>query len=334
MTAMRNTAFLLLFLLIISIFAETALSGGGAATEDVATVSNSGYHPPGAFVAVNGAKVWYESEGSGEPLILIPGGPGFSHSYFHPYFHQLSKSFRVIYYDPFGRGKSDRATESRNYKFSHDVEEIEGLRRALGLGRINLLGHSYGGMAALAFALRYPLSVQKLVLADSLFSAEMWQANNDNWNYQIRNQFPEVWEKLTALRKRGVHSCNKEYQDIEYEVPLGLWYFYNGSAAEQLSRTLEPQSLDVYCSIAGDDADFLIGGDIAKLDFRSKLANLRMPVLILAGRFDRLAFPRFSLQFKRYAPRAQFVMFEKSGHLPFIEEPDRMFGVVSEFLQK
>ena len=106
------------------------------------------------------------------------------------------------------------------------------------------------------------------------------------------------------------------------------------SAGEKLTRSAGPQALDVYCSIAGDDADFLIGGDVAKLDFRPQLRNLRMPTLIVAGRFDRLAMPRFSVQFKRYAPQAQFVMFEKSGHLPFIEEPERMFRVLREFLKE
>ena len=74
-------------------------------------------HPHGDYVKVNGAKIWYESEGSGEPLLLIAGGPGFSHSYFHPYFSTLANSFRVIYFDAFGRGKSDRAKNPVEYTF-------------------------------------------------------------------------------------------------------------------------------------------------------------------------------------------------------------------------
>ena len=142
-------------------------------------------HPRGDYVTVNGAKLWFESEGSGEPLVLISGGPGFSHSYFHPYFSVLSSSYRVIYFDSFGRGRSDRAKEPGEYSFSRDVQDVEGLREALGLKQISVLGHSYGGMVAIAYALRFPQSVRKLILIDTLFSAEMWQANNDNWNLQI-----------------------------------------------------------------------------------------------------------------------------------------------------
>jgi proline iminopeptidase len=293
-------------------------------------------HPQGDYATVNGTKLWFESEGEGEPLLLIAGGPGFSHSYFHPYFSTLAGSFRVIYFDAFGRGKSDRAKNPAEYTFDRDVQDVEGLRVALGLGKINVLGHSYGGMVAEAYALRFPASVHKLILSNTLFSAEMWQANNDSWNAQIRNQFPEVWEKLAALRHRGVPSCHQEYQDAENKIPVVLLLgFYDATLIDKLMQSIEdPQSVDVYCSIAGEDADMLVGGYIARLDFRKRLPDLHMPVLILAGRFDRAAMPSFSLQFKRYAPQARFVLLEKSGHFPFVEEPESVFGEIRDFLQK
>lgn len=308
-------------------------SNASAGSEQAAPSPGGISHPHGAYVTVNGAKLWYESEGSGEPLILIAGGPGFSHSYFHPYFTELANSYRVIYLDSFGRGKSDRAKDPREYTFTRDVEDVEGFRKVLGLQKINLLGHSYGGMVAQAYALRFPDSVHKVILGNTLFSGEMWQANDDNSNYEIRNQFPEVWEKISQLREQGFHTCSKEYQEAS-QVPIGLFYAYDASAMDKLMQSGEQLNLDVYCSIAGDDADFRIGGDMGKIDFRTQLKNLRMPTLILAGRFDRVLFPRFSLQFQRYAPQAQFVMFEKSGHFPFIEVPEQMFRVLREFLQK
>jgi proline iminopeptidase len=319
---------MLVTVLVFPLYGQTQ-SNVSQQTENEAAASN---HPPGYYVTAAAARLWLESEGSGEPLLLISGGPGFSHSYFHPYFSALAKSNRVIYLDSYGRGKSDRAKEPEKYTFNRDVTDIEEIRKALGVKKISVLGHSYGGLVAIAYALRFPESVHKLILVDTLFSAEMWQANNDNWNLQIRNQFPEVWEKLTTMRNAGVHSCTREYQDIEGTIPLGLFYFYDASTADKFMKNLEPQSLDVYCALAGDDADVLIGGDIAKLDFRKGLASLQMPVLILSGRFDRLAMPHFSLQFKRYAPQAKFVMFERSGHLPFVEEPEGAFQEMTAFL--
>ncbi len=286
--------------------------------------------PAGDFAVVNGAKLWYESEGKGEPLLLIPGGPGTAHDYFHPFFSDLTGSCRIIYFDAFGRGKSDRAKSPAEYTFDRDVEDIEGLRRALALGKINILGHSYGGAVAEAYALKYPESVKRLILADTLFSGQMWQAGQDVLNYELRNQFPEMWQKVKEVRAQGYRSSAKEHQDV-YQLPEGLLYFYDASNANKVTQDWNPE---VFFSIAGHDANFLIGGDIAKLDFRTQLKNLKVPILVIAGRYDRVSIPKYALQFKKYAPQAQFVMFEKSGHFPFIEENAETIRVLREFLTK
>jgi len=290
-------------------------------------------HPPGGYVTVNGTRLWYENEGSGEPLVLIPAGPGVPHGYFHPYFSRLAKSHRVIYYDAFGTGKSDRASGQQTYSFARDVENIEGLRKALGLGKIDVLGHSYGGLVAQAYALRYPASVRKLILADSSWGGEMSQAHRDNALSELRNQYPETYDKLIKLHEKGFRTCSNEYRNAD-DSPPGFLLFYDNSAFNQLIRTGEPPNPDVLCAIDGEDGDFVPGPEMAKLDFHAKLESLKMPVLILAGRYDRGMLPRYAEQYKTYAPQAQFVMFEKSGHFPFIEETDEFFRVVEGFLQR
>jgi proline iminopeptidase len=161
------------FLLASSSSVLSQSSSGGSAGAPSTARSVSPLHPKGDYVTVNGARLWYESEGSGEALVLISGGPGISHDYFDPYFSSLANSYRLIYFDALGRGKSDRAKNPSEYTLTRDVEDVEGLRKALGLGRISLLGHSYGGVVAQAYALRFPESLQRLILVDTLFSAEM-----------------------------------------------------------------------------------------------------------------------------------------------------------------
>jgi proline iminopeptidase len=99
-------------------------------------------HAAGAYAQVNGAKLWYETEGQGEPLVLVAGGPGDSHSEFHPFFSRLAGRFRIIYFDALGVGRSDRAKSAKEYMFAREVEDLEGLCKALGLPQMNLLGHS------------------------------------------------------------------------------------------------------------------------------------------------------------------------------------------------
>ncbi len=284
----------------------------------------------GSYVVVNGHRLWYLVAGHGPPLLLIPGGPGSPHDYFTSSFARLEDSFEVVYFDAFGRGKSDRAANPAEYSLNHDVEDIEGLRLALHLSTIAVYGHSYGGIVAQAYALKYPKSLSQLILADTIHSSEMWQkGNNDNSNQQIENQFPEVWSELQVLRRKGRLSCDPDYQALEGRVPPSLFLFYNAARAFPLDV-----NVDVYCQIAGRDADVTLGGDLASFDFRRLLRDIQTPSLILAGRFDRVSLPRYAVQYRTLMPQAEFVIFEQSGHMPFVEEPERHDSVLRTFLTR
>jgi proline iminopeptidase len=288
--------------------------------------------PEGTFVTVNGKRLWYRTEGQGPPLLLVPGGPGASHTYLWPHLSSLSKDFKVIYYDPYGRGQSDFADDPAEYTFARDVDEIEGLRRALQLPKINIYGHSYGAMVAQAYVLKYPGSVSHLIMVSPFHSGEAWQkGNNDTWNEQLQNQIPETWSRLQEMRSNGHMSCEEEYQRVQDEIPMTPSYYYDPSTRAR-SGSLDVNE-EVYCRLAGPDADVVLGGEMAALDFRPKLREIEAPTLILASRWDRIAIPRFTTQYKDLMPQATFVMFEKSGHLPFIEEPDEHDTVVKEFLK-
>ena len=151
--------------------------------------------------------------------------------------------------------------------------------------------------------------------------------------YELRNQYPETYEKLMKIHREGFHTCSKQYRDAD-DAPPGFLLFYDNSAFQKLIKTGEPPNSEVFCAIDGDDGDFVPGPQMAKLDFHTQLKDLKMPVLILSGRFDRGMLPRYAVQFKTYAPQAEFVMFEKSGHFPFIEEPEEFIRIVSDFLWK
>ena len=286
----------------------------------------------GSYAKVDGAELWYQVKGHGKPVVIIPGGPGDSHTYLTPWFDDLAKNFTLIYFDAFGRGKSSRAKNPEEYSFNRDVKDLEGLRKALGLKKWSVIGHSYGGMVAEEYALEYPSSVDKLILSDTFYSGEMWQENDDNSNYEIRNQYPEKWKEIMKLRDEGYNSSSPELQKV-YGVPGGLLYFYDASNYYKFRHDSLSFNPKVYYQIVGADGDFLIGGDIGKLDFRTQLKNLEMPVLIIAGRFDRISVPRFAVKYKKYVPNAKFVMFEKSGHNPYMEQHDKYFSLATEFLK-
>jgi proline iminopeptidase len=291
--------------------------------------------PVGAFAEVNGAKLWYYAEGKGPPLLIIPGGPGQSHKYLYPHFLALKDTHRVIYFDAFGRGRSDKAKKPEEYTIARDVEDVEGLRKALGLEKVRLLGFSYGGMVAQSYALKYPGSVDRLLLVVAPHSGEMWAEANNDCNRWIENQYPEVWKELVTWRKKGGVTSDPQYQELLGKLHPGLFSFFNPQLAEDkaFKEAMAGLNLDIYRNLCGKDGDVVLGGDIAKFDHRKELHKITAPTLIVAGRFDQSCPPRWMVKYKEYMPKAKFEMFEKSGHFPQKEEPDRFFTVLRDFLK-
>jgi proline iminopeptidase len=302
--------------------------------------SDNVVHPPafthasGKSIEVNGKQIWVEQEGNGHPLILLPGGPAASHLTFHPYFTSLSDKYRVIYYDYYGRGKSGRPASYKEITFEQDVEDLEGLRKELKLEKINIYGFSYGGMVAQAYALKYPAHVNKLILANTLHSAEMWQRNHENINLEVSRQFPEIWEAIIAMKKIGINSFDPIMQE-KFAVASQLVRFYNPDNANKVLKESGSFNMDLYKQFAGSDIDFFIGNEVAKLpDFRPRLKDLKMPVMIIAGRYDRALYPAYQLEFKTFCPQAEFHMMERSGNFAHIEEPEKLFHLIRNFLDR
>lgn len=289
----------------------------------------------GKYYTVNGAKLWTVSFGKGEPLFFIAGGPGGSH-YGLRSFDSLSTTNTLVYFDALGRGKSDLAKDVREYSLDRDIEDLEGLRKAMGFDKISVLGHSYGGVVAQGYAVKYPEHVSHLILANTFHSFVMWQANDDNSNHEIMINYPEVWDTLMKIRERGAVSSDPEHQKIYARVPYGFLYAYNPDNFRSRGRKPYPNNFNsaVYYQMVGKDGDFIVGSDIGNFDYRTKLKDLKMPVLIIGGRYDRVAVPYMMVKYKEYCPQAQFMMFEHSGHNPQVEEPQKEFALIRAFLQQ
>ncbi|MES2847654.1 MAG: alpha/beta hydrolase [Bacteroidota bacterium] len=293
----------------------------------------------GQYYTVNGAKLWVVTVGKGEPLFIIPGGPGSSHLSYRG-FDSLSRkgNIQLIYFDGFGRGKSDTAKNVKEYSISRDVEDIEGIRKALNLEKISLLGHSYGSLVAQSYAIKYGKNTSHLIIANGFHSGVMWQENDDNSNHEIKTNYPEVWKELMAARKKGAISSSSNHQEIYGRVPYGFLYAYNPdnfvNRGKRRKSYPNPFNTKLYYQIVGPDGDFVVTSDMGKYDVRAKLKTLKMPVLIIAGRYDRVAVPWMQVKYKEYCPQAQFVMYEKSGHNPQVEEPEKEFPLIVDFLSK
>ncbi|HMG82020.1 MAG TPA: alpha/beta hydrolase [Ferruginibacter sp.] len=291
----------------------------------------------GKYVTVNGARLWVVTVGQGEPLILIAGGPGGCHIGLRSFDSLAVKgNIQLIYFDGFGRGKSDTAANVSDYTLARDIEDVEGLRIALHLNKISLLGHSYGGVVAQGYAIKYGQNVSHLILANTFHSFVMWQENDDNSNHEIKENYPEVWDTLMKVREQGAISSDLIHQQIYGRVPYGFLYAYNPQNFVGHGRKPYPNPFNakLYYQMVGKDGDFIVGSDIGNFDYRKQLKDLKMPILIIGGRYDRVAVPTMMVKFKEYCPQAQFVLFEHSGHNPQVEEPEKEFPIIEDFMAK
>jgi proline iminopeptidase len=127
-------------------------------------------------ISVDGYRVWYRRISSGgTPLLVLHGGPGGGHAYLEP-LEALAADRTVVFYDQFGYGKSDQLNDRSLWRMERFVAEVGTVRRALGLERIHLLGHSWGGWLAIEYMLTHPLGVVSVVLASTSASIPQFVA--------------------------------------------------------------------------------------------------------------------------------------------------------------
>ena len=286
------------------------------------------------MIMIDGYQINVESLGSGEAIFFFSGGPGSSHDYMQSRFGQYYKTHQVVFMDMLGRGLSDDAADKKEYSVQNDVHITEEIRKALKLNKISLVGHSYGTVVAQAYAIKYPKQVNSMVLISGFHSGEMWQANCDSYNHYSRTHFPEKWEKIDSLRTMGYISSDPVFSKLYGSLPTKYIYYHNtelqGNRPKNKYRGFNS---DVYYSIIGRDADFFVSGSMMDSDFRRKLKDLDIPTLIIAGRYDGVSTPEYAIQYKEFMPKAQFEMFEKSGHNPSLEEPEKFYSLLDEFLE-
>lgn len=304
-------------------------------------------HAPGVdgrwAVTDDGIRLRYEVEGdsTATPIVLLAGGPGASHHAFHLTHARLATLGRVVYLDNRGRGRSDPGRGPRPYTLEHDVADVEAVRRALGAGTIIVYGRSYGGLVAQAYALAHPARVEALVLSNTLDGARAWQEENlEPMHGFLQRQYPERWARILALRARGFVSSDDSLA-LQF-TPLNELYHYDlANDSTYRSRLRDVRETDVaghssavYRAMLGRDPEWTIGGTLAGVEFLPRLGELRMPTLVIAGRYDRICPPSAAARIAAAVPGARLVVFERSGHRPELEEADRWFATMRDFVNE
>jgi len=211
---------------------------------------------------------------------------------------------------------------------------LEAIRQKLKLKKWSVVGHSYGTVVAQAYALKYPEFIDKMLLINGFHSGLMWQANCDSYNHYAKTHFPEKRRLVDSLRLEGYVSSDPVFSELYGSFPTKYIYYHNTKLRQPMPKEkVRSWSNDVYYTIVGRDADFHVTGSMGEWDVRRQLKNITAPTLVVAGRYDGVSTPEWAVQYKKYMPQAQFVIFENSGHNPYLEEPEKFFDLFETFLE-
>jgi proline iminopeptidase len=282
------------------------------------------------FITSDGLRLYYKIEGEGQPMVLLNGGPGFSHQYLQS-LSALAADAKLVFFDQRGTGRSDKAVP-RGYTIDANVEDVEQLRRQLGLDRLILFGHSWGGMLAQAYILKYPARVSKLVLADTFSSASDVDAALARMLAAVPPETRAIYERY---EREGLYRHGDHYPE-EYQAALDIAYApvtISVPAPVYLQEMFSKVAYDVYRVMWGEETEFKVTGTLAEFDARPRLAEIRVPTLVIVGRSDM---PTVGMAQAMAAaiPGARLEVFEHARHFPFIEEPKKFLDVVRTFIHR
>lgn len=282
---------------------------------------------PEGFLKVGGLSIFYRSEGEPEKgtVLALHGGPGGSYDYLAPLFKLADDGYRVVLYDQSGGGKSEVPKDKANFTMEHFVEEVEGVRRGLSLGRVDLYGHSWGGMLAQGYALKYQKNLRSLVLSGTTPSIPMLEEEMERIFAKLSPKFRETVTKYESLGDfqnpeylAAIDSFNHEYQ-----CRLDHW-------PETLQYSFSHFSVPVGETMFGLNL-VKVTGNMKYWDVRASLRSLSIPCLVICGDRDFLT-PRLHRELHKSIRGSKLTILKGVSHGSMWEAPGPYLGAIRAFI--
>jgi proline iminopeptidase len=288
------------------------------------------------FVDVGDVLIYYKTLGRGRPLVILHGGPGASHDYMLPYLIPLARTNRLVFIDERGSGRSTKLEDPSGYTVEAMADDVEAVRRSLALGRISLFGHSYGGVLAQAYALKYQEHLTHLVLASTFHSTRQL---NEVFKRMMAAMAPELRERIESLEKAGLFGHGKDFEKNRYPAPymVAAWgegyfpYLYRRRPDANFDPANGDMAWDLYREMWGSHGEFVVDGNLASVEYADRLGALHVPTLITVGDHDECD-PSIARDLQRSIPGSQLVVFPESGHMTFVDQPTLFLKSLDDFL--
>ena len=280
------------------------------------------------YVDVGDGRVWYESAGKGDrTLLLLHGGPGGNSEDLSPFLDLAADGFRVVRYDQLGSWRSDQPDDLSLWNVPRFAAEVERVRQALDLGRMHLLGQSWGAFLAIEYALHHGEHLRSLTLASGAASTRECVAGMDAW----RRELPE---ETQAVMTR--HEAIRDYTHPEYLAALDMLYSRNFCRVspwpEPLKTASEHMATPVYSTMWGPN-EFTCTGTLLEWDRTDRLGEITVSTLITVGEFDEVH-PSCAETLKRGIDGSELQIFAGCGHAAHLEDHERYRSLLLDFLNR
>ncbi len=275
---------------------------------------------------VNGAVHYFKIIGEGEPLVVLHGGPGLSHEYFLPHLESLADEYQLIFYDQRASGRSPKDVPPESVNTENYIKDLEGIREHFGLDKVSLIGHSWGGLLALHYALAYPERTQRLIIVDSAPP----NAELDDVNFKCR----EARRSEEDLKKIQEIMGSEAFRKLEPEAVKNYFQtsekvkFFNPDLMSNMKLSLDREKIEKLMWVGQ-----LMNPHLADYDIVEDLSSITCPLLIIHGDYDTIPVESARLIHKQ-VKGSKLVILKDCGHFPFIEAPGIFTREVKAFLDE
>ena len=276
--------------------------------------------PRDSRIPVGNASLYSRDIGQGLPIIVLHGGPDFDHGYLLPDLDRLADAFRLIYYDQRGRGRSAEKVQPEDVTLTSDIDDVDKVRQHYQLESAALLGHSWGAVLALEYALRYPTRVSHLILMNpapasasdfAVLRKAYVKKLGDDMDRQkeimasaaYKEGDPEAVAARYRLHFKPALTRRENYERLMATMKAG--FTSQGKEAIVKARAVEDQLMRDTWQVDG-------------YDLLPRLRNVRIPTLVISGDHDFIP-GEIAVHIAKAIPNARLVTLKNCGHFTYLE---------------
>jgi proline iminopeptidase len=278
------------------------------------------------FIEVPGGRVWYNIVGEGDktPILILHGGPGATCHYLNP-LKALSKNRPVIFFDQLGCGRSTREMDTSQMNIEFYVDEVERVKKALGLKEFYIYGQSWGTILGAEYYFAHPEGVKGIILASPALSGKLWIRD-------ARLLLSQLPDSLQEIVKRNEEA--KTYDSPDYQRALMVYYQRHVARklpwSADIDSTFKNLGEEVYVHMNGP-SEFSFTGTMQYYDATPRLPSIQVPTMFVCGEYDE-ARPETTEYYAGLVPNSKFVVIKDAAHMTMQDNPEQDLREINNFI--